>query len=526
MIISKDIWNVSTGVELVRNGNDVTLILAGSASGYYDEYLGYWEWYGWMEAQFGEAYDWVEQYYDRPMDMSLTETLTAGVATTGNYYVDGSPSEYTEFSAIIFDSVANYTGTAGIDFVFGSGANDKLSGAAGNDGLDGGAGDDWLNGGVGGDHLEGGDGLDTASYAGATAGVVARLYNSALGSGDAGGDRYISIERLEGSSHGDHLYGDDKVNTLWGRDGADTLFGRGGNDLLLGGKGADLLFGDAGIDTASYADSSSGVVANLTTGLGTAGDALGDEYNGIEGLIGSAFTDELTGNGAGNILRGLNSNDTLRGLAGDDRLIGGNGDDLLIGGIGADWLDGGLGTDTASYASATAGVVANLDNASLNTREALGDTYVSIENLRGSSFNDRLTGNAQENAINGGDGNDTLNGGGASDRLSGGNGKDAFTFDSGLDGLNNVDVILDYSVADDRILLEADVFSAFTATGRIANAAFTAGTEATTAAHRIIYNAANGTILYDADGAGGADAIAFARVTAGLAMSGAEFIVI
>ena len=156
---------------------------------------------------------------------------------------------------------------------------------------------------MGGDHLEGGDGLDTASYAGASAGVVARLYDSTLGSGDAAGDRYVSIERLEGSSYNDHLYGDDKANTLWGRDGSDTLFGRRGNDLLSGGKGADLLFGDAGTDTATYADSSSGVVANLTTGAGTAGDALGDEYNGIEGLTGSAFVDDLTGNELGNTLQ-------------------------------------------------------------------------------------------------------------------------------------------------------------------------------------------------------------------------------
>ena len=117
-------------------------------------------------------------------------------------------------------------------------------------------------------------------------------------------------------------------------------------------------------------------------------------------------------------------------------------------------------------------------------------------------------------------------GGGASDRLRGGTGKDTFVFDTALDGLNNVDLILDYTVADDRIWLDADVFAGFAATGRIANAAFTTGTEATTAAHRIIYNAANGMILYDADGAGGADAIAFARVSAGLAMSGAEFIVV
>ena len=526
MIVSQDVWTVSSGLELIRNGNQVTFALAGSASGYFDPDLGYFVWFGTMEANFGSQYDYVEQYFDRPMDISLTETLTPGIATTGNYYIDGSPSASQTFSVILFDTATTYTGTSGIDYVFGSGDADTLSGGAGDDGLDGGAGNDWLNGGAGGDHIEGGDGRDCASYAGAAAGVVARLYNGLLGSGDAAGDRYVSIEDLEGSSFNDHLYGDGKANTLWGRDGVDTLFGLGGNDVLIGGKGADLLLGDAGIDTASYAGALGAVVVNLAAGSGSAGDALGDQYSSIEYLTGSAFNDSLTGDAGDNQLSGGAGNDRLRGLAGNDKLHGGSGDDVLAGGAGGDLLDGGFGNDTASYAGATAGVVANLDNPAANTREALGDIYVSVENLIGSSFNDRLTGDVHENLIIGGAGNDVLNGGGATDRLRGDVGSDAFVFDSALNGLSNVDLILDYSVADDRIWLDDGIFTALTAGGALSAAAFHIGGAAGTADHRIIYNATTGTLLYDADGAGGAAAIAFAHVSAGLAMTAAEFLVI
>jgi Ca2+-binding RTX toxin-like protein len=411
MIISREVWNVSTGIELVRNGNDITFNLSGSASGYYDPDYGYWEWYGYMELTFGPDTDWVDQYYDRPMDLSMTQTLVPGVAMTGSYYVDGaySVNGTGSFSVILFDAATTYSGTVGIDYIFGSAAADTLSGGAGDDGLDGGAGDDWLNGGAGRDHIEGGDGRDTASYAGATGAVVARLYNGLMGEGDAAGDRYVSVEDLEGSSFNDHLYGDDKGNSLWGRDGVDALFGLKGNDVLLGGKGADMLFGDQGSDTASYVDSAAGVVANLARGAGTAGDAAGDSYNSIENLTGSAHDDQLTGDSAANIVRGGSGNDALRGAAGGDTLSGGNDDDLLHGGAGADMLDGGLGIDTVSYSGATAGVVANLAAPAGNTRDAAGDIYVSIENLTGTDHNDRLTGNSFENRINGGTGNDVLN---------------------------------------------------------------------------------------------------------------------
>ena len=209
-------------------------------------------------------------------------TVGAGVATAGSYDIYGSPSSSATFGVMIFDTAADYAGTAGIDYVFGSDAADKLGGGAGDDGLDGGAGNDWLNGGAGRDHIEGGDGRDCASYAGAAAGVVARLYNGLLGDGEAAGDRYISIEDLEGSGFNDHLYGDHKGNNLWGRDGVDTLFGLRGNDVLVGGKGADLLLGDGGLDTASYAGAAASVAASLAAGGGSAGDAEGDAFSSIE----------------------------------------------------------------------------------------------------------------------------------------------------------------------------------------------------------------------------------------------------
>ncbi|MGL6210814.1 MAG: calcium-binding protein [Paracoccaceae bacterium] len=439
MLISQEIWNVSTGIALERIGNDVTFYLAGSASGYEDPDLGVWVWSGYMELAFGTETNSIFQEFDRPMDLSLTQTLVSGEAVTGSYYVEGSPSinNVGAFSVMLFDTAATYGGTTGIDYVFGSAEVDRLSGGTGDDGLDGGGGNDWLNGGAGRDHIEGGEGRDTASYAGATAAVVARLYNGLLGAGDAAGDRYVSVENLEGSSFNDFLFGDDNSNVLWGRDGVDALFGLKGNDVLVGGKGADMLFGDAGSDTASYAGSNAGVVANLTTGTGAGGDAAGDTYNGIENLMGSAFADQLSGDGVANILRGGSGIDMLRGLAGDDH----------------------------------------------------------------------------------------LNGGDASDRLRGGSGNDTFVFDSALDASSNVDTVLDYTVADDSIRLDDAVFTALTA-GQSLGAAFFIGSAATAAEHRIIYNAGNGGLYYDADGLGGADATLFARIGAGQAMTAAEFLLV
>ena len=82
---------------------------------------------------------------------------------------------------------------------------------------------------------------------------------------------------------------------------------------------------------------------------------------------------------------------TIKGSSATETLQGTSADETFIGGAGADKLIGGGGTDTASYASAGAGVVVNLINVSLNTGDAAGDTYDSIENIVGSNYNDTIT---------------------------------------------------------------------------------------------------------------------------------------
>lgn len=196
--------------------------------------------------------------------------------------------------------------------------------------------------------IVGGVGVDTVDYSASKTFVSVDLKTKLGLSGDAAGDKYISIENVTGSN--DTTAGD----LLKGDDGANLIRGLAGNDFIEGRGGADRIDGGAGYDTASYLGSTRGVSINLGNGLNFGGDATGDTLLSIEQILGSNFNDSLSGGALNDSLQGKlgadylygnGGNDTLYGQEGNDVLYGGLGNDTLIGGTGVDRLSGGLGAD-------------------------------------------------------------------------------------------------------------------------------------------------------------------------------------
>jgi Ca2+-binding RTX toxin-like protein len=326
------------------------------------------------------------------------------------------------------------------DTLDGGAGDDRLYGADGADILKGNNDNDTLEGGAGADQLIGGSGNDWASYSNSLQAVVASLdvVNSTIPAktGDAAGDIYDSIENLQGSAFGDHLIGNS---------GNNYLKGGSGDDYLYGGEGADSFEGGAGWDWITYLYAGAAITLNLTTGV-HGGEAQGDiVIDHVNAYQGSNHGDTMIGSGVYDEFYGAAGNDKLEGRAGNDFLAGGAGDDTLMGGAGADHLRGEDDTDTASYADATASVKASLANSLDNSGDAEGDTYVSIENLIGSNFNDTLIGSSGENSLSGGALNDTLQAGGGHDTLDGGSGIDRMEGGSGNDTyyVDNLDIVED-----------------------------------------------------------------------------------
>ena len=260
-----------------------------------------------------------------------------------------------------------------------------------------------------------------------------------------------------------HLYGADFTtnasNTVYrwnAATGEMTL-----NGVSQGAPGANKVFltvwDGGGVDTYDLANYTNATTIDLRPGAwtvtssaqlaklhydgskvaaGNVANALqfkGDLRSLIENANGGAGNDTITGNAVANV---------LNGNGGNDRLYGMEGNDTLVGGRGSDRLDGGVGSDTASYSTAaafvtltTVGVTVDLLSTTLNTGDALGDTFVAIENLVGSGYADTLRGDNLANVLQGINGNDSIVGRGGNDTIRGGAGNDTIYGQAGADVL-------------------------------------------------------------------------------------------
>lgn len=146
------------------------------------------------------------------------------------------------------------------------------------------------------------------------------------------------------------------------------------------------------------------------------------------------------------------------------------------------------------------------------------------DSLEGLGGDDQLEGGMGDDALDGGTGNDTLDGKAGRDTLNGGAGLDTFRF-STAPAATNADRIADFVSADDRIVLDDAVFAGIGPVGALSAAAFRAGTAALDASDRVIYNAAAGQLLYDADGTGAGAAVLFATVAPNTVLTLGDFFV-
>ena len=355
-------------------------------------------------------------------------------------------------------------------------------------------------------------------------------------------------ERLDGTGGGDVILGLGGADTIYGKaghdslmggDGDDTLVAAGGDDVAEGGAGDDSIFGGDGDDTI---DGGAGI-DRMVGGEGSDTyyvDAIGDRafenaawaghdivVSAVDYLLRADHIEELRLTGDARLGRG---ND------GAQRIEGSDGDNLLDGSLGADTLAGGAGDDIYVVRDAGDVVIEAADGgvdtvrAMLTHRLAEGVERLLLQDVRdaggdvvamngiGSSGDDFIRGNAADNV---------LIGRGGSDLLRGGDGADDFLFDRTL-GPANIDVIADFDASEgDRVLIRTHLVGATAdAAGVLDAALFAAGPEAAQADDRLVFDAATGRLSYDADGAGGTDAVQIAVLANGATLSADDVVLV
>jgi Ca2+-binding RTX toxin-like protein len=304
--------------------------------------------------------------------------------------------------------------------------------------------------------------------------------------------------------------------SLQGTAGNDHFIGTAFDDTFSGSAGADRLNGGAGTDIVSFANATTGVTANLSGG--SRGDAAGDVYTGIEGLVGSSFDDVFTGSGTA-ILQGRNGNDIFYVQGRDSvREAAGEGRDTVVA-SGSFALDADAHVEVMQLAGLTSKNSANLTGSN-SANEITGHAGANL--LKGLGGND---------VINASSGNDELHGGLGNDQLRGGTGKDVFVFDTKLNKRTNADRIYDFKSKDDTFHLDNKVFTKLgsgTASKpkKFNSDMFVNGKKAQDREDRVVYDKKTGALYYDADGTGSKAQVKIATLTNKAKLSWHDFFVI
>lgn len=287
------------------------------------------------------------------------------------------------------------------------------------------------------------------------------------------------------------------------------------------------FIGTSGADTGRYTGSLQWIAD---------GDAGDDNLTGGTGndiINGGAGNDRLAGGSGNDHLLGSDGNDTLSGNDGNDLLEGGAGNDVLNGNAGADTMIGGAGSDTYTVDTALDLVFeADANGIDLGGNDRINSSISLVlprfvEQLTltgnadlsavGNESDNTMTGNTGHNFLSGGAGNDRLTGGDGNDRLNGGPGNDVLIGGNGSDDYifdllsNGVDQISGFQSGVDRIILSTSLFAnGEFPFGQLTPDMFVAGSAATLASHRVIFDARARALLFDVDGVGGADAVRIA----------------
>ncbi|MGI9216741.1 MAG: beta strand repeat-containing protein [Hydrogenophaga sp.] len=335
---------------------------------------------------------------------SGNDTMDGGAITDLVNYFDLNLVSYASSTAAVNINLATGVATDGlggtdsllnINFVVGGSGHDSITGSADLifEQFEGGNGNDTIDGGT----------IDATSqtnsnrvtYQNASGAVVVNLANgTATGQGS---DTLVNINHVRGSSFDDTLYGSDATLT-------EQFEGRAGNDTIDGLGGFDM---------ARYDSAAAGVLVDLVGGTAADGQGGIDTLLNIEGIRGSAFDDTLIG--------GLATNDAL---------------EVFMGNAGSDFIEGGSGFDRIDYTTSTSGATVNLATGTASDGMGGTDMLQNIEAVRGTAYNDTITGSLEANELSGDAGDDTLDGGEGHDTLVGGAGADLM-----LGGLGD-DVIL------------------------------------------------------------------------------------